>query len=83
MAPADSNCAGSPLRPRVPTRRIANVVWGGVDLRALPGEAGVDGSAHYLWSYGLDYGVFDSTPNEDYLKDLPLQRIDAGDVLVA
>jgi sulfane dehydrogenase subunit SoxC len=58
-------------------------VCDGVDLRTLQGEAGVDKSAHYLWSYGLDYGVFDTTPNEAYVKDLPLQRIEDRDVLVA
>jgi DMSO/TMAO reductase YedYZ molybdopterin-dependent catalytic subunit len=33
---------GNPLTPRVAVRRIANVVWGGVDLQILLGEAGVD-----------------------------------------
>jgi sulfane dehydrogenase subunit SoxC len=80
------HCVGSPLALQVPTRRIANVVWGGVALETLLGEAGVDETATYLWSYGLDYGVFpppEGTYSESYLKDLPLQRVAAGDVLVA
>ncbi|MEZ0332797.1 MAG: molybdopterin-dependent oxidoreductase [Gemmatimonadales bacterium] len=77
------NCAGNPLNPRVPTRRIANVVWGGVELRTLLDEAGVDETASHVWSYGADYGEFNGTYCESYLKDLPLSRLDAGDVLVA
>jgi sulfane dehydrogenase subunit SoxC len=76
-------CVGNPLQPRVPTRRVADVVWGGVDLTTLLDQVGVEAPANYVWSYGLDHGVFDGTPNESYLKDLPLERVADGDVLVA
>jgi DMSO/TMAO reductase YedYZ molybdopterin-dependent catalytic subunit len=76
-------CCGSPLEPTVPTRRVANVRWGGVDLAALLDEVGVDPQARFLWSYGLDGGEFVGTSNEWFVKDLPLERLAAGDVLLA
>lgn len=76
-------CAGNPLAPRVPQRRVANVVWAGVDLRDLLAEAEVDPGAAYIWSRGLDHGEFAGTHSEAYVKDLPLWRVQAGDVLVA
>jgi sulfane dehydrogenase subunit SoxC len=76
-------CAGNPLTPTVPQRRIANVVWAGVDLRDLLAEVDVYPSATYLWSYGLDHGDFAGLHSEAYVKDLPLWRVEAGDVLVA
>ena len=33
-------CAGSPLEPTVATRRVANVIWGGVLLSDRPGGGG-------------------------------------------
>jgi sulfane dehydrogenase subunit SoxC len=77
------NCCGSPLEPTAPTRRIANVRWGGVDLAALLDERGVDPRARFLWSYGLDGGDFFGKRCDWYLKNLPLARLKAGDVLIA
>ncbi|WP_331376950.1 molybdopterin-dependent oxidoreductase [Sinorhizobium chiapasense] len=76
-------CCGSPLEPTVPTRRVANVCWGGVDLAELLNEIGVDANARFLWSYGLDGGEFAGTSCDWYLKDLPLERLSAGGVLIA
>jgi sulfane dehydrogenase subunit SoxC len=76
-------CCGSPLEPTVPTRRAANVRWGGVDLAGLLEESGIDPQATFLWSYGLDGGAFAGKPCDWYLKDLPLARLKAGDVLPA
>jgi DMSO/TMAO reductase YedYZ molybdopterin-dependent catalytic subunit len=76
-------CCGSPLEPAVPKRRVANVRWGGVDLVALLSELGVDPEARYLWSYGLDGGEFAGTRCDWFVKDLPLQRLSAGEVLLA
>jgi DMSO/TMAO reductase YedYZ molybdopterin-dependent catalytic subunit len=76
-------CCGNPLEPQVPTRRIANVRWGGADLAALLDGLGVDGEARYLWSRGLDHGTFAGVPCDGYTKDLPLQRLREGDVLIA
>jgi DMSO/TMAO reductase YedYZ molybdopterin-dependent catalytic subunit len=76
-------CCGSPLEPKVPTRRVTNVRWGGADLAALLEESGVDPEATFLWSYGLDGGEFAGKACDWYLKDLPLARLKAGDVLLA
>jgi DMSO/TMAO reductase YedYZ molybdopterin-dependent catalytic subunit len=76
-------CCGSPLEPTVPTRRVANVRWGGVDLTSLLDTLGIDVRARFLWSYGLDGGGFAGRSCEWYVKDLPLERLAAGDVLLA
>ena len=76
-------CCGNPLEPNVPTRRVANVRWGGVDLAALLDELEIDPRARFLWSYGLDGGDFAGTSSEWFVKDLPLERLAAGDVLLA
>jgi DMSO/TMAO reductase YedYZ molybdopterin-dependent catalytic subunit len=76
-------CCGNPLEPRVPTRRVANVRWGGADLAALLDECGIDPRARFLWSCGLDGGDFAGTSCDWYVKDLPLERLAAGGVLLA
>jgi sulfane dehydrogenase subunit SoxC len=76
-------CCGSPMEPTVPMRRISHVRWGGVDLAALLADAGISPEARFLWSYGLDGGDFAGTQCDWYLKDLPLERLKAGDVLLA
>jgi DMSO/TMAO reductase YedYZ molybdopterin-dependent catalytic subunit len=76
-------CCGNPLEPNVPTRRISNVRWGGVDLAALLEEVKIDPRARFLWSYGLDGGDFAGTSCDWFVKDLPLERLAAGDVLLA
>jgi sulfane dehydrogenase subunit SoxC len=76
-------CCGNPLEPQVPTRRIANVRWGGADLAALLDDLGIDEEARYLWSRGLDHGTFAGVPCDGYTKDLPLHRLREGDVLIA
>lgn len=67
-------CAGSPLEPRVPTRRVGNVVWGGVRLATVLAEAGMRPEARFVWSRGADWGAFQGVESEAYLKDLPLAR---------
>jgi sulfane dehydrogenase subunit SoxC len=76
-------CCGSPMEPTVPTRRVSHVRWGGVDLATLLADAGISPEARFLWSYGLDGGDFAGTPCDWYLKDLPLERLQAGGVLLA
>lgn len=74
---------GSPLEPTVPTRRVANVRWDGVELAPLLAEVGIHPEARFLWSYGLDGGEFAGTSCDWFVKDLPLERLPAGDVLLA
>ena len=65
-------CAGNPRRPTFPTRRITNVIWGGIELAAVLDLVGVKPDASFLWAAGLDHGVYADTPVESYLKDSPL-----------
>lgn len=76
-------CAGSPLRPTEPVRRVANVLWRGVRLGTVLERAGIRPGATYLWSYGLDHGEFDGVENPCYLKDLPIAETKRDDVLLA
>ena len=75
-------CAGAPLRPDLPMRRVMNVVWGGVRLSDLLKRAGVLPQARFVWSYGLDSGSYEGHTVDAYAKDLPLDRV-AESVLVA
>jgi DMSO/TMAO reductase YedYZ molybdopterin-dependent catalytic subunit len=75
-------CAGSPLAPTEPTRRICNLRWGGVRLADILRDRGVKPAARFLWSYGSDHGEFGGVTVDTYQKDLPLERI-AEDVLIA
>jgi DMSO/TMAO reductase YedYZ molybdopterin-dependent catalytic subunit len=75
-------CAGSPLTPDEPKRRITNVEWSGIALRDLLGVCRVSEQARFIWSIGADYGEFSGVAVDRYLKDLPLERV-SEDVLVA
>src|SRR5262249_40937224 len=76
-------CCGNPLEPTVPTRRGAHGPWGGGGAGGAPGGLALPRAARFLWSYGLDGGDFAGTSCEWFIKDLPLERLTAGDVLLA
>lgn len=76
-------CAGFPANPRIATRRYANVVWGGIDLAAFLSEFGVSSEARFVWSYGCDHGQYGDTTSDVYRKDMPIERLTRGDVLLA
>ncbi|GAB3649812.1 sulfite oxidase [Ramlibacter alkalitolerans] len=78
-------CAGSPLRPTVPVRRVANVRWSGVTLASVLRGAGIAAAARYVWATGADGGIYPPTghPNECYRKDLPLAKALQDEVLLA
>lgn len=78
-------CSGNPRHPTQPSRKVANVEWAGADLADLLDKAGIDARATYLWSYGLDFGVYEDLGIESphYVKDMPLSRLGQGDVLIA
>ena len=76
-------CAGFPKRPDIPTRRIGNVVWTGVDVREVLDAAGVRPSAEFLLAHGPDHGEYDGYAATHYVKDMPLQRLADGGVLLA
>jgi len=75
-------CAGNPFNPTEASRQIANVKWGGADLKALLNELHVDASATHLWAYGLEHGAFAGDEVAHYIKDLPLSCIEQGDVFL-
>ena len=76
-------CAGIPTQPRTATRRISNVVWGGVRLADVLADAAPQPEASFVWSYGADWGAFEGVTIDAYQKDLPLQRALGDDVLLA
>jgi sulfane dehydrogenase subunit SoxC len=76
-------CAGSPRQPTIPTRQVANVCWGGVDLAELLAEAGIGAGSTHVWAYGPDHGSYAGEAQDYYLKDIPMTRLAEGDVLVA
>jgi DMSO/TMAO reductase YedYZ molybdopterin-dependent catalytic subunit len=75
-------CAGSPLEPFEPTRRVCNITWSGARLADILADCGPGSRARYIWSYGADYGEFSGVEVDAYLKDLPIDRV-GPDVLVA
>jgi DMSO/TMAO reductase YedYZ molybdopterin-dependent catalytic subunit len=68
-------CAGSPLAPTEPKRRVGNVVWSGVPLASVLAQAGVRPSASFVWSEGLEWGSFAGMTGEPFVKDLPLSKV--------
>lgn len=75
-------CAGDPRQPTLPTRRIANVIWGGVELARVLSRVDVKSDASFVWACGLDHGVYADTPVDSYIKDLPLKEA-ISDALLA
>ncbi|KAG4433804.1 hypothetical protein IFR05_010718 [Cadophora sp. M221] len=77
-------CYGSPIKPAIENVwRIGNVEWSGVRLSTLLELAGPLPEAKYVWSEGLDYGVFHGVEADRYLKDLPLEKALMSEVLIA
>jgi DMSO/TMAO reductase YedYZ molybdopterin-dependent catalytic subunit len=76
-------CAGSPLAPTEPKRRVGNIVWSGVRLADVLGQAGIAPGAAFVWSEGLEWGEFAGLPEEPFVKDLPLSKALTPDVLLA
>lgn len=75
-------CAGNPLEPHAPTRRVCNVAWGGYRLADVLAACGPAPEARFIWSYGADWGVFEGISIDAYGKDLPIERV-GEDVLLA
>jgi DMSO/TMAO reductase YedYZ molybdopterin-dependent catalytic subunit len=75
-------CAGSPLQPSEPMRRICNLAWSGARLGDILADCRPAASAKYIWSSGADFGEFNGVAVDAYVKDLPIERVSA-DVLIA
>ena len=76
-------CAGFPDDPTINTRNASNAVWTGVDLRDVLEHVGADPAASFVWAYGPDHGSYADWSADAYIKDVPVTRIAAGDVLLA
>lgn len=76
-------CAGSPIYPEVPQRRVGNIIWKGVLLSDVLALAGVKDGAKYVHSAGVDHGIFNGKHYDSYGKDLPLQVAQTHNVLLA
>jgi DMSO/TMAO reductase YedYZ molybdopterin-dependent catalytic subunit len=75
-------CAGSPVAPLEPTRRICNITWRGVRLADVLADCRPSAQAKYIWSHGADFGEFGGETVDAYVKDLPIARVEA-DALIA
>ena len=77
-------CFGSPLAPATTALwRVGNVVWAGVPLRILLQMAQPQQLADFAWSEGLDSGTFAGVDADRYQKDMPLDKTQSDEVLVA
>lgn len=76
-------CAGFPHDDTINTRVVSNAVWGGARLTEVLDAAGVDDAARYLCAFAPDHGSYARWSATRYVKDLPMQRMRAGDVLLA
>ena len=83
--PAFLECAGSPLRPTVPVRRVGNGVWRGVQLKRVLEAARPKAGARFVWLRGADSGIYPptGTHSDAYMKDLPLDKALGDEVLIA
>lgn len=76
-------CAGFPHDPTIATRSVSNAVWAGADLRDVLDTAGLDPGAIYLWASAPDHGTYARWSADRYRKDLPIERVRQGGVLLA
>lgn len=76
-------CAGSPLAPTEPKRRVGNVVWKGVPLADVLKLAGIIETASFVWASGLEWGEYAGLRDEVFQKDLPIHKAMAEEVLLA
>jgi DMSO/TMAO reductase YedYZ molybdopterin-dependent catalytic subunit len=76
-------CAGFPSNPRIATRNASNAAWAGASLADVMESVGMHSQASFLWFYAPDRGSYQEWSAERYVKDLPVERVMAGDVLLA
>ncbi|ASJ57484.1 hypothetical protein BP422_09000 [Brevibacillus formosus] len=76
-------CAGNPLNPKVPQRRVGNVEWTGVRLADLLRLVNVKDEARFVISKGIDQGVYNNVYYSGYEKDIPLEKALDPNVLIA
>jgi sulfane dehydrogenase subunit SoxC len=76
-------CAGFPHDHTIATRNVSNAVWGGVRLSEILKRADVREGASFIWAFAPDHGHYADFSADCYIKDIPLTRGMADDVLLA
>ena len=76
-------CGGFPDNPRINTHNASNAVWAGADLADVLAYVGLDRRASYIWSFAPDHGTYADWSADYYVKDLPIERVRQGGVLLA
>jgi len=76
-------CAGFPHDHTIATRNVSNALWGGVRLSEVLKRADVREGASFLWAFAPDHGRYADFSADCYIKDIPLTRGMADDVLLA
>lgn len=76
-------CAGFPHDHTIATRNVSNAVWGGVRLSEVLRQVGVHEGASFIWAFAPDHGSYAHFSSDCYIKDIPLTRAQADDVLLA
>src|SRR5262249_61657830 len=73
---------GSRAAPPEPTLRGCLVSWAAARLADILAECEQRSTVRFVWPTGADYGDFGGVSVEAYVKDMPVDRVNA-DVLVA
>jgi len=76
-------CAGFPHNEKIATRNASNAVWAGASLLDVMDSVGLNPEATFLWLYAPDRGSYAEWSAESYVKDVPVERVKMGDVLLA
>jgi sulfane dehydrogenase subunit SoxC len=75
-------CAGFPHDHTIATRNVSNAVWGGVRLSEVLRQVGVHEGASFIWAFAPAHGSYARFSSDCYIKDIPLTRALADDVLL-
>jgi DMSO/TMAO reductase YedYZ molybdopterin-dependent catalytic subunit len=76
-------CAGFPQNDKIATRNASNAVWAGASLLDVMDSVGLRPEATFLWLYAPDHGSYAEWSAESYVKDIPVERVRLGDVMLA
>jgi sulfane dehydrogenase subunit SoxC len=76
-------CAGIPSDHRIATRNVSNAVWAGARLVDVMQSVGIASRATHLWFTAPDHGTYRDWSADQYVKDMPVSRVNVGDVLLA
>ncbi|PRZ41209.1 molybdenum-dependent oxidoreductase-like protein [Antricoccus suffuscus] len=76
-------CGGFPDDPRINTHNASNAIWAGADLAEVLDSVGLDRRTSFIWSFAPDHGTYASWSADYYVKDLPIERVREGGVLLA